>query len=388
MNTTDQTFFAAYGQSIPRVNEPSHAAPTRKSPSAKVNPQRLTPSAETQHSDGAWYRLDSQHVSGQSAQKPHLESPRTPNKKGTESVSVEIGSWTSTDVWQSSCVVMAANLPEEPSKPVPSREPTIPFQNATPPLRQPAIESKAAELPPSEPEPQTPTTPSATGWVAQWEVDRFAWPDELERLQSEQSEYFRYAGEKLRDACQEGLKSMAIVATREQEGCTTMAICLARAAAAAGARVALLDANLRRPELGPKLGLDFSHGWQESLNESSPLEEAAVLALDSNLTLLPLSTAHSLRNLSDSRISDLLREVAEAFDLLIIDAGVVPGGDSGLLESGSDCPVNAALVVRDLRRTSEAETLHTAAQLKRLGIDAVGIAENFSPRPENQVAAA
>ena len=43
--------------------------------------------------------------------------------------------------------------------------------------------------------------------------------------------------------------------------------------------------------------------------------------------------------------------------------------------------MNAALVVRDLRRTSEAETLVTATRLKSLGIDAIGIAENFLPPP-------
>ena len=134
---------------------------------------------------------------------------------------------------------------------------------------QAVAESARRSVPREEPavdeQPEAPRVP----WKAQWEVDGFAWPDELLRLRDEQTEYFRYAGEKLRDASREGLKTLAVVSTREQEGCTTMAICLALAAAAAGARVALLDANLGHPELGPKLGLDFSNGWQESVTGKS-----------------------------------------------------------------------------------------------------------------------
>ncbi len=245
-------------------------------------------------------------------------------------------------------------------------------------------ENAVSEEPTVAVQPDAPRRP----WTAQWEVDEFAWPEELLRLQDEQVEYFRYAGEKLRDASREGLKTLAVVATREKEGCTTMAICLARAAAAAGTRVALLDANLAHPELGPKLGLDFSHGWQESLTGKSTLAEAAVIALDSNLTLLPLSAAHRLPALSDPRVSSILREVAAAFDLVVIDAGVAPVGEVPLFESDLECPVNATLVVRDLRRTSETETLVTASRLKSLGIDAIGIAENFLPRPGSQIAAA
>ena len=397
MNTIDQTFFAAYGQPIATVNESSHTEREAQPTPSKGSRRRNVLPQDAQEVDSGWYRVDQQHRDKPGAPPPHTNRKDEHRKASTESVSVEFGSWSSSDIWQSSCLVMGASMPpidtsvpevsetKSPAKKSAKSPPKSPPKKTVPPVEV-SIEHEEPEVPETEPVVDHPATVPMY-FTAQWEVDEFAWPEELVRLQTEQAEYFRYAGEKLRDACQEGLKTLAVVATREKEGCTTMAICLARAAAAAGARVALLDTNLAHPELGPRLGLDFSHGWQESLNTKSELSEAAVLAIDSGLTLLPLSANHELDSLTDPRVSAILRQLGADFDLLIIDAGVTPD-DVAMFEGNGDCPVNAALVVRDLRRTSEAETLATAAKLKSLGIEAIGIAENFTPSPGSQVAAA
>lgn len=418
--STDQAFFAAYGQPVVSDKARAKSATSHTSAVAQADRQRIVPSIETQYSDGSWYRLDQRHPDQNGIPAPHLErvAPKAP-PLSADSRSWQTASPAPEVEWQSSCFVMAPPMPElmapqlvpprankpavvgeqgpdhdrrathRPSpSPYPPSPPAMPVSElvAKPVLsadkadKSVNVESGAsADRPPVE---------SPRHWTAQWEVDEFAWPNEMIRLEHEQSEYFRYAGEKLRDASREGLKSMAVVATRAKEGCTTMAIFLARAAAAAGARVALLDANLDHPELEQKLGLDFSEGWQQSLRGQSTLSEAAVMALDSGLTLLPLSPDHRIASLTDPRISQVLRETAVAFDLVIIDAGVAPAGDVPLFESGAECPVAAALVVRDLRQTSEIETLATASKLKSLGIDAIGIAENFSPRSDRKHAAA
>jgi Mrp family chromosome partitioning ATPase len=225
-------------------------------------------------------------------------------------------------------------------------------------------------------------------WAATWEVDEFAWPDESLELFDANKEYFLYAGEKLRDASHEGLKVLAVAATREKEGCTTLAICLARGAAAAGAKVALIDCNLFNPELGFKLGLDFSRGWQESYSEGVSLAEAAVVSLDDHITLFPLSADHRIPSLSDPTVSDVFRFLSKRFDLVIIDSGAIPSGDALVFESGEACPVQAGMVVRDIRRSTEVETLVTASRLKSLGIEAIGIAENFTHQSQARSAAA
>lgn len=276
-----------------------------------------------------------------------------------------------------------ANVGHDSKPQRPSVDTSTAVRNPAPVPVQQSVEEPETE---SEPQEESLSESRPADWKAVWEVDEFVWPGEVERLYDSQRDYFRYAGEKLCDASREGLRVLAVTATREKEGCTTMAICLARAAAAAGARVALMDANLAHPELGYKLGLEFARGWQESL-EGAPLSEAAVLSLEDGLTILPLSAAHGLSTLNDAEVSRLFHEAAQSFDLIITDAGTMPAGEANCFEPGEACPLHAALIIRDMRRTSETETLVTASRLKSLGLVAIGIAENFLPPPAQSAAA-
>ena len=213
-----------------------------------------------------------------------------------------------------------------------------------------------------------------------WEVDRLLWPTDVDQLYESESEYFRHAGEKLRDAIQEGLRVLGVSATHQGEGCTTIAICLARAAAAAGAKVALLDANLRSPQLGTVLGLDFARSWHETLNGETPLAEAAITAIADNVTLIPLTNkaAQQGLRLDSDAVNDILGQVAATFDIVLVDVGVPCEDGRSCFQGGVACPLDAAIIVRDVRVTSEEETLELVSRYTELGIDAVGIAENFA----------
>ncbi|MDP6557374.1 MAG: hypothetical protein QGG71_22100 [Pirellulaceae bacterium] len=222
-----------------------------------------------------------------------------------------------------------------------------------------------------------------------WEVDRFLWPSNVDQLYESESEYFRHAGEKLHDASLEGLRVLGVSATRQGEGCTTLAICLARAAAAAGAKVALLDANLRSPQLGTALGLDFARSWHETLNGRTSLSEAAVASIADNVTLIPLSNnaARQGLTLDSDAVNEILGQAGDTFDLVLVDVGV-PCEDGRSCFQGDDaCPLDAAIIVRDVRATSEEETLESVNRYKELGIDAVGIAENFASLAVSRAAA-
>lgn len=222
-----------------------------------------------------------------------------------------------------------------------------------------------------------------------WEVDRLQWPADAELLYESESEYFRHAGEKLRDASQEGLRVLGVCSTHDGEGCTTLAICLARAAAAAGAKVALVDANLRSPRLGAALGLNFARSWHEVLNGKTPLAEAAVTAIADNVTLIPLSKNAMRQGLRlDSDVTNgVLGQAGEVFDLVLVDIGSPCDDGRNCFQAGDSCPLDAAIVVRDVRTTSEEETLESVSRLRALGIDAVGIAENFASSAAARAAA-
>jgi len=260
-------------------------------------------------------------------------------------------------------------------------------KEATP---QPPRQSEPQQSHPQQNEPQQNQPPAFDKRkAAAWEVDRFVWPEAVQRLYQAEAQYFQHAGKKLRDASREGLCRLAVAGTQAGEGCTTLAICLARAAAAAGAKVAILDANLRRPELGDLFGLEFANSWHESLDGEVPLAEAAVTSLTDELTLIPLSweAARWSVVLDDHRLLQLLDQAREVFDIVLVDLGS-PFSDSPDC-FGESAPVafDAAIVVRDVRRTNEQETLETVARFKSIGVDAVGVAENFRSRQPARAAA-
>ena len=175
------------------------------------------------------------------------------------------------------------------------------------------------------------------------------------------------------------MRVLAVTSSHRGEGRTTVALSLARCAAAAGAQVALLDADLENPQLANVLGMETSCGWDDVVVGDLPLAEAAVVSLDDHIVLLPLANVATNRSfvLSDARVSQLLRDVSDRFDLVIIDAPSLAIADRRLFESGESCPIDAAIVVRDLRHTSEEQALTAAARLRASGVASVGIVENF-----------
>jgi Mrp family chromosome partitioning ATPase len=212
-----------------------------------------------------------------------------------------------------------------------------------------------------------------------WEVDRFHWPRTCEKLLSHPDGYFASAGEKLLAAVQDGLKTLAITGSRRGEGRTTLALCLARAAAKAGIQVALMDGDFARPQIASRLGLEIAQGWQDAALGNIPLSEAAVKSLADNVTVLPLelSTARKSLSLADPRVTATLRAAAATFDLVILDLGPLGAGEAIAFPPGEGCAIDAAIVVRDLRFGPPAESQAVGERLHACGIEAVGIAENF-----------
>jgi Mrp family chromosome partitioning ATPase len=210
-----------------------------------------------------------------------------------------------------------------------------------------------------------------------WEVDRFAWPADVERIYSAEASYFAHAGQKLRDAAREGLRVLVITSARAGEGCTTLAMCLARAAAEAGVRVALMDADVRSPVLGQRMGVKFPHSWTDALLGIVPLDETAITSVERPITLLPLSLSPTEDAApAATSAAEVIRRITTGLDLLIIDAGCAV--DAASFQDGSHSALDAAIVVRDVRTTSKSETMGVATRLKQLGVSAVGIAENYA----------
>lgn len=251
------------------------------------------------------------------------------------------------------------------------------------------IGTPPTEKHPDEPLPTTePAVTVATPLVPMWEVDRFQWPNICDRLMKDERSYFAQAGGKLVAAAKDGLNTLGITGSRRGEGRTTLALCLARCAAQSGLNVAMIDADFTRPQLAAVIGLEVAYGWQDAAQGKIPLAEAAVKSLADKITVLPLepsSVAWPLA-LADKRVSAIIRAVAQTHDLVIIDLGPLPGGSDPIFASDEPAPLDAAIVLRDLRYASPAETQAIGERLHASGVEAIGIAENFVPAQQASVA--
>lgn len=218
---------------------------------------------------------------------------------------------------------------------------------------------------------------SAQAFAPDWEVDRLAWPAICERLLESEARYFRSVGQRLKEATRDGHHVMMISGARRGEGRTTLALCLARCAAEAGIAVAVVDADLENPQLGSQLGIEPSCSWLEVVAGKSPLNEAAVLSLADGLTVFPLTGWEDALPRGDPGCCTVLHAIAAHFPLVIVDTGPLPADGQHLFSTADDSPIDTAIVVRDLRHTTEKRTLAAAALLQRGSVPAVGIAENF-----------
>lgn len=251
-------------------------------------------------------------------------------------------------------------------------------------------EEEAAELvgvavtPATESPSKSTTAPSPRSSISltpAWEVDHFLWPALCQKLLSDDQSYFAQAGGKIAAAVRDGLHAIAITGSRRGEGRTTLAICIARSAAKTGLKVALVDADFSRPQLAASLGLEIAASWHDAALGKTNISEAAIKSIEDNLTVLPLdaSTAAAPLSLADPRLTKMLREVASSFDLLVLDLGPTAAGDEPLFPENEAPPADAAIVVRDLRYSTPAESQAIGERLSISGIEAVGIAENFVP---------
>ncbi len=223
--------------------------------------------------------------------------------------------------------------------------------------------------------------PASEPLVPMWEVDRFQWPSICDRLMKDEHSYFAQAGGKLLAAAKDGLKTLGITGSRRGEGRTTLSLCLARCAAQSGLNVAMIDADFTRPQLAAVIGLEVAYGWQDAAQGKIPLPEAAVRSLADKITVLPLepsSVAWPLA-LADKRVAGLIRTVAQSHDLVIVDLGPTSGGSEPLFAVDEAPPLDAVIVLRDLRYATPSETHSIGQRLHDSGIEAVGIAENFVP---------
>jgi Mrp family chromosome partitioning ATPase len=124
-------------------------------------------------------------------------------------------------------------------------------------------------------------------------------------------------------------------------------------------RVAVVEANLRRPALARRLGLPDAPGLRDFLAGTVTLTEALHVTGQPNLSALPAGDGGAPRLLSDA-LRPALRQLRERFDLVLVDAPCWDGRPE-MVALGSACDL-MYLVLPE----ADADTPETEAWVRTL----------------------
>ncbi len=111
--------------------------------------------------------------------------------------------------------------------------------------------------------------------------------------------------------------AMLLIGTRSEAGTTTVLLNVAIAAARQGLRVAVVDANLRRPAIAARLGLEPAPGLTEILAEERTIAEALRTTEQADLKALTAGTPAPVLA-STEAIRSLLAELRGHSDLVLV----------------------------------------------------------------------
>ncbi len=171
------------------------------------------------------------------------------------------------------------------------------------------------------------------------------------------------------------VRTIVVTSTIPEEGKTTTAANFAVVAAQAGARVCLIDVDLRRPTVHHLFGLTNERGLTNALVEGLPLTKVAQATRVPNLSLVTSGPAPSVHGelAGSKRMHDLLVTAAGDFDLIICDTPpVMAVSDAVALSAQCD---GVVLVVRVGGAAAEA-VRRTAEQIESVGGRILGVLLN------------
>ncbi|WP_229071133.1 polysaccharide biosynthesis tyrosine autokinase [Actinoplanes sp. DH11] len=174
-------------------------------------------------------------------------------------------------------------------------------------------------------------------------------------------------------------RSVLLTGSSRKEGTTAVTCGLAIAMAETGARVAVVDANLRTPGLGRYLDLETSRGLAEVLTGDARMPDVLQSSLGGRVTVLPAGehAPDPGEILASPRLSATVRTLTERFDIVLVDSPALHGvADAAVLSQVTD---SALLVVR-ANRTRAADVQKSMDLLQRVGGRLAGAVLNALPR--------
>lgn len=172
------------------------------------------------------------------------------------------------------------------------------------------------------------------------------------------------------------INSCVITSTQVADGKSTVAVNLARAAAAMGQQVLLVDADLRRPQVHEMLGLPNWQGLHNAIADDVDVEELILRSpRDENLFVLTSGPVppDPTKLLSSRKMQHLMAALSNHFDLVIYDTAPLLGlADANLLAAHT----NGLILVVGLNQTEREALLLALEDLRIADIPLLGMVAN------------
>jgi len=174
------------------------------------------------------------------------------------------------------------------------------------------------------------------------------------------------------------IKSIAVGSPSPEDGKSTVAVNLARAAASLGQRVLLVDTNFQNPALHQLLGLPNKVGLSDVLAGKVNLNQViGSTKVGDNLNVLSAgqSLAGGTKLLASSQMRDLAEQLQRDFDFVVYDtSSFEETSDVGFVASCA----SAILMVVGLRRTSKLATSQMVESIGSFQLPCVGFVTNYA----------
>jgi polysaccharide biosynthesis transport protein len=176
-------------------------------------------------------------------------------------------------------------------------------------------------------------------------------------------------------------KSIVISSSIPGEGKSTIAINLAVSLADAGARVILVDADLRRPSIAEYLGIEGGVGLTTVLIGRAEVEDVVQPLGTTSLDLLPAGQIppNPSELLGSVGMADLLERLSASYDMVLLDSPpLLPVTDAVVLSNLA----GGALVVVGVDRIHRPQLQQSLESLETAGAHLFGLVMNKIARRE------
>ena len=171
------------------------------------------------------------------------------------------------------------------------------------------------------------------------------------------------------------MNTIAVVSGGAGEGKSTTIFNLATIFAQNGARVLLVDSDLRRPSLHKLLNVSNSMGLTNLLLKQNQIEEVVQTTKVPGLHFMPSGKlpSSSLGVLNSSQMKDFVRLARERYDFVLFDSPPIMGvSDASILAS----VVDMSLLVIQYRKYPQVMTIRAKQMVEKVGGNLMGVVLN------------